>query len=57
MYVYIYMNLTCMYFIVLNLVKIANLIEEKLIFGYIIEELVMKQIVYLHDLYVNRLNI
>ena len=40
------MNLTCMYFTVLDLVKIVKLIEEKLIVGYIIEELVMKQIVY-----------
>jgi len=37
--------------------KIAKLIEEKLIFGYIIEVLVIKQIVYVHDLYVNRLKI
>jgi len=51
------MNLTCLYFIVLDLVKIVKLIEEKLIFGYIIEELVMKQIVYVQDLYVNRLKI
>ena len=36
------MNLTDMYFIVLDLVKIAKLIEEKQIFDYIIEELVMK---------------
>jgi len=34
------MILTCMYFIVLDLVKIAKLIEQKLIFGYIIEELI-----------------
>ena len=31
--------------------------EEKLIFAYIIEELVMEQIVYVHDLYINRLKI
>ena len=37
--------------------KIAKLIEEKLLFDYIIEELVMKQIVYVHDLYVNRIKI
>jgi len=39
-----------MYFIVLESSrKIAKLIEENLIFGYIIEELVMKHIVYVHD--------
>jgi hypothetical protein len=34
------MNLTCMYFIVLDLVKNTKLIEQKLIFGYIIEDLI-----------------
>ena len=34
------MNLTCMYFIVLDLVKITKLIKQKLIFGYIIEKLI-----------------
>jgi len=29
-----------MYFIVLDLVKIAKLIKQKIIFGYIIEELI-----------------
>jgi len=58
MYIYIYMNLTYIYFIILGLVKkITKLIEEKLTFDYTIEELVMKQIVYVYDLYVNRLNI
>ena len=33
------------------------LIEEKLIFGYIMEELVMKQTVHVHNPYVNRLKI
>jgi len=33
------MNLNCIYFIVLDLVKIAKIIEQKLIYGYIIEEL------------------
>ena len=32
------MNLICIYFIVSDLVKIAKLIEEKLIFNYIIEK-------------------
>jgi len=53
-YIYIYTHLTCMYFI--DLVKNAKLIEEKLIFGYTIG-FVMKQIVYVYDLYVNRLKI
>jgi hypothetical protein len=37
--------------------KNAKLIEEKLIFDYIMEELVNKQIAYVYDLDVNRLNI
>jgi len=56
MYVYIYEFDLHVFYCIRPSKKIIKLIEEKLIFGYSIEELVMKQL-YVHDLYVNGLKI